>query len=82
MNKLVRFLVAAALDGAEVAEPSLLSWTDAARWLRPRMGRLNDAFSGTNYVTLRHRISDCHHLEQSRKREWETEMNRKLYPDE
>ena len=75
-------LVLSLLDDSERSESRpFLFWNDLARVLRPRMARLKEALSESNYSELRVRLSDVRERERAITRQWEKEINRGLYPD-
>jgi hypothetical protein len=70
------------VDASEWAEPKpFLFLQDVARALKTRMVCLIEAFSEERYPDLKKRLSDMHKHERAVIRQWETETNRRLYPD-
>ena len=55
--------------------------SEAAGWLKSNLGRISAAFSGDQYADLKERLADVHKRDQLVARQWQTEINRRLYPD-
>jgi hypothetical protein len=56
------------------------SFSDVAAALKPRMQLLKQAFSEARNPELQQQLSDVHGHERAVIRQWETEINRRLYP--
>ena len=54
---------------------------DIARVLRPHMAEMEEAFSGDRHSEVERRLSDIYAHDGAVTRQWETEINRRLYPD-
>ncbi len=60
---------------------SIMFLKDAARLLRSHMDLLKKALSPNRYPELKERLAEMHKYERGVARQWETEINRRLYPD-
>jgi hypothetical protein len=63
----------------ELREFASLPGIEAA--LRPRIGQLKKALSADGYANLHQHLADVHKRERAVIKQWETEINRKLYDD-
>jgi hypothetical protein len=76
------FTVLGMVDAQEQSgSKSLLSLEDAARVLKPRVDRLRAAFSDERYAEMERQLLNEHQYDRAVIRQWETEINRRLYPD-
>lgn len=50
-----------------------------AQLLKPRMGLLSQAFAENEYAATKQRLSEAHKYDRFVTRQWETEINRRLY---
>jgi hypothetical protein len=66
-------------DGFERRE--FKSFSDLETVLRPRMKLLQEALSPDRYPELLRRLANVHEHDRAIIRQWETEINRRLYPD-
>jgi hypothetical protein len=57
------------------------SFPDLESVLKPRMKLLQDALSPDRYSGLSPRLENVHEHDRAVIRQWETEINRRLYPD-
>jgi hypothetical protein len=57
------------------------SFSDLEAVLKPRMKLLQDALSPDRYPALLRRLDNVHEHDRAVIRQWETEINRRLYPD-
>lgn len=57
------------------------SFKEVAVALKPRMNRLLEALSTDQYPELQKRLANAHAYDRAVIRQWETEINRRLYPD-
>jgi hypothetical protein len=73
-------LVLAMVD-AEFERREFSSFLDVAASLKHRMKLLQEAFSADRCPELQQQLSEVHSHERAVIRQWETEMDRRLYPD-
>jgi len=57
------------------------SVTDVAAALEPRMPRLQGALSADQYPELQKKLANARNYDRAVIRQWETEINRRLFPD-
>ena len=55
--------------------------SQVAEWLRPNLDSVNAAFSGGLNAELKERLERVHDFDQVATKQWQTEINRRLYPD-
>ena len=74
--------VLSVIDPAEIIRPGAIrDFTDFSRSLRPNLVRLIEAFSPERYPQLEKQLSEVRAFGHVVTRQWETEINRRLYPD-
>jgi hypothetical protein len=75
-------LVLSLIDPTEkIQRGAIRDFTDVSRLLRPNMDRLKEAFSPERYAQLEKQLSEVRAFDRVVTRQWETEINRRLYPD-
>jgi hypothetical protein len=74
--------VLSVIDPIETIRPGAIGdFTDFTRSLGPNMVRLKEAFSPEQYPRLEKQMSEVRAFGRVVTRQWETEINRRLYPD-
>jgi len=64
-----------------IGRRSNYSMSDVAGWLRSNLASINVALSGDRYAELKERVTEVDSHDRVIARQWQTEINRRLYPD-
>lgn len=68
------------IDPEGIRRRSVYSMSDVAAWLRLNLGRINAAYAG-QYAELKEQLAEVRDRDELVARQWQTEINRRLYPD-
>ncbi len=68
------------IDG-EFEQPTFSSLQEVAATLEPRIERLSKAFSAAEYPHLQQKLANARAYDQAVIRQWETELNKRLFSD-
>jgi hypothetical protein len=65
----------------EIRRMAFYDLSEAAKVLKPNINHLQEAFSDNQYPRLQVHLLEIDKYEDAITRQWETEINRRLYPD-
>jgi hypothetical protein len=73
-------LVLSLIETPENVERKPVYWlSDVARWLKLNLDHMKNAFSEDHYSTLKKRLAEASKYDRVVARQWENEINRRLY---
>jgi hypothetical protein len=73
-------LLVLSLIDESVKREGVVDLSSLARLLKPRMMLLSQAFSEDTYAATKQHLSEAHAYDRVVTRQWENEINRRLYP--